>query len=233
MSRATWLHWAQAPAAYRCVNRNAKPGALREGPSYFALAVTCAIHALLVGALGRIPVSPLPRTDRAEEVLEVIWIERPETVPADAMHIPLDAQATTRAVARPATRNPRAQSAATPVAPMPPSSRDVAVGAPSAPAAQTPVVVDDAWRPLSGARRSSASDIDPSAFRRDPLARRDTSFDPKPAALEEAIQDRSFGGWMQAATRKRMCGDLRAALRRAPESAESIIDSMRKHGCRA
>jgi hypothetical protein len=214
------------------VNHAARPGVLREGPSYFALAFTCAIHALLLGGLGRIPVSPLPRTDRAEEVLEVIWIERPESVPADAMRMPPDAQVTRRAVARPATRNPHPQSAATTVAPMPPSSPDVAVGAPSTHAAQTPMVADDAWRPMPGAGRSRASDIDPSAFRRDPLARRDTSFDPKPAALEEAIQDRSFGGWMQATTRKRMCGDLRAALRRSPESAESIIDSMRKRGCR-
>lgn len=205
---------------------------LRAGPSYVALAATCAIHALLVGGLGRIPVSPLPRADHADDVLEVIWIERPEPAPADAMRIPPETQVARRAVARPATRNPRAQSAATTVAPMSPSSRDDAVDAASAPAAQTPVVADDAWRPIPGAGRSRASDIDPSAFHRDPLARRDTSFDPKPAALEDAIQDRSFGGWMQGATRKRMCGDLRAALSRSPESTYSIMESARKRGCR-
>jgi hypothetical protein len=213
--------------AFPCAKRAAKAGDLREGPSYVALAATCAIHALLAGGLGRIPVSPLPRADRADEVLEVIWIERSEAAPVDAMPILPEAHA----ARRPSTRPQRERSGAAIVSPMP-SPRDAAVDAASAPAAQTPVVADDAWRPMPGVRRSSASDIDPSAFRRDPLARRDTSFEPKPAALEEAIQDRSFGGWMQAATRKRMCRDLRAALRRSPESAESISDSMRKRGCR-
>lgn len=232
VSQATWMQWAHAPAAFPCVNRTEKPGALREGPSRVALGATCVIHVLLLGGLWRVPGSPTPRVDRADDVLDVIWIERPEAAPLDSMRIPRVAHAADRVVTRPPARPQRDQSAATAVAPMSSSLADVAVDAASAPATHMQVVTDDAWRPVSGQRRSSALDIDPSAFRRDPLARRDTSFDPKPAALEEAIQDRSFGGWMQAATRKRMCGDLRAALRRAPESTESIIDSMRKRGCR-
>ncbi|WP_386821806.1 hypothetical protein [Lysobacter brunescens] len=225
MSQATWMQWAQAPAAFRCVNRTPEAGALREGPSYPALAATCAIQALLLYGLGRIPESRMARADRADDALEVVWIERPEAATADAMRIPPEAHAARRRSARPQ----RERSGAAIVSSMP-SPLDAAAA--SAPSSQAPVVADDAWRPMPGAGRSSASDIDPSAFRRDPLARRDTSFDPKPAALEEAIQDRSFGGWMQAATRKRMCGDLRAALRRSPESTASIIESMRRRGCR-
>lgn len=227
VSQATWMQWAREPAAYHRGNGVAKSRSLRstrEAPSCVALAIACAIHALLICGLVRIPASPTPRPDRVDDVLQVIWFERPEVVPADSMRIPAETHAAERAV----TRSQRERPAAAAVAPVSPSSVDAA----SAPAAQTPVVADDAWRPIPGAGRSRASDIDPSAFHRDPLARRDTSFDPKPAALEDAIQDRSFGGWMQGATRKRMCGDLRAALSRSPESTYSIMESARKRGCR-
>lgn len=219
------MQWAQAPAAFHCVNRTPKAGALRQGTSCAALAATCAIQVLLLYGLGRIPESPMARADREDDVLEVIWIERPEAAPADATRIPPESHAARRLSAR-----PQRERSGTAIVSSVPSRLDAAAA--SAAAAQAPVVTDDAWRSVPGAGRSSASDIDPSAFRRDPLARRDTSFDPKPAALEEAIQDRSFGGWMQAATRKRMCGDLRAALLRSTENSESIIDSMRKRGCR-
>jgi hypothetical protein len=224
------MQWAREPAAFHRGQGVAKSGSLRstrEAPSCVALAVTCAIHALLMCGLVRIPASPTPRPDRVDDVLQVIWVERPEAVSADSMRIPAE----THAAERPVTRPQRERPAAAVVAPVSPSSVDAAVEVTSTPAVQTLVVTDDAWRPLPGPRRSGA-DIDPSAFRRDPLARRDTSFDPKPAALEEAIQDRSFGGWMQGATRKRMCGDLRAALSRSPESTYSIMESARKRGCR-
>lgn len=224
------MQWALEPEAFRYDGGAVKAGgmrSLREEPSYLALAATCAIHALLVGRLVWIPMSSVPRADDADDALDVIWIERPEAVSADSRRIAPES----RAAERPSARSQRKHPAATTVTPMP-HSPGAAVDAASAPAAPALVVTDDAWQPMSGPQRPSGSDIDPSAFRRDPLARRDTSFDPQPAALEDAIQDRSFGGWMQSATKKRMCGDLRAALRRSPESTASIIDSMRRRGCK-
>lgn len=154
-----------------------------------------------------------------ERVLEVFWIERPHTPPsspAPARAVTLDLAATPAAKRR----------VASPSVPAFPISAPVTT-------AQVPVVTDDVWEAVSSrALSDDASTIDQSAFRRDPLARRDTTFDPPPAPLEDAIQDRSFGGWMQRASKKQVCGALRAQLSRAPESTYTIIESMRRRGCK-
>jgi hypothetical protein len=189
--------------------------ALPRAERLTAVAATVLVHALLATLLrqdGAVDIDASARDD----ALQVVWIERPPPV------------------AQAATARPREPAPAPSAGPSSPKPADTAIATPPAaidPVPAQPVVDDDAWSESPG-RSRSLRDIDPSAFRRDPLARRDTAFDPPPARLEASIRDRSFGGWMQRATKARICGDLAVQLRRAPESAEAVIASMRRHGCK-
>jgi hypothetical protein len=192
-----------------------------EGRSFVAAAVTLIIHVLVFSFLKQAPV-PHAVVRGQEHALEVVWIERLDPLPSP----PGPAPATGVRVASEPTATPAAKRrAASPSGPAFPVAAPVAT-------AQVPVVADDVWEALPGRASSGASTIDPSAFRRDPLARRDTAFDSPPAPLEGAIQDRSFGGWVQRATRGNICGDLARALRTTSGSTDAIMASIRRYKCK-
>lgn len=186
-----------------------------------AVVGTLLVH-LVLAALLREDTSAAILAVTREHALQVTWIERP---PADAQVVPdpprepsMARERVVAAVRR--SPSPRATGAA---------ATDAAADHRDAPLPLA--AVDDVWSESPG-RSPRTRDIDPSAFRRDPLSRRDTTFEPAPARMEAAIRDGSFGGWMQRTTKARICGDLAAQLRRSPESTDAVIASMRRHGCR-
>ncbi|HEY1136191.1 MAG TPA: hypothetical protein VGE64_01745 [Xanthomonadaceae bacterium] len=154
-----------------------------------------------------------------DDALQVTWIERP---PADVPPVADPPRGTAPARTASTRRSPLPREVETAVTETTASGRETA---------SLLIAGDDVWSESPG-RSPRTRDIDPSAFRRDPLSRRDTTFEPAPARMEAAIRDRSFGGWMQRTTKARICGDLAAQLRRAPESTDAVIASMRRHGCR-
>ncbi len=222
---ASWMQWSADPAGLlvRSQRRAAPPGSRERTDSRIAVVATVLMHVGLLALLRHASLPAIvPSGQGRGDAVEVIWIVRDQrSVSTTTVHPPQES--TSAAVSSPPARSDKVSASAVPVA-----ASDHAAATTTA----LRVVEDDAWQVLPRDKGASASDIDPSAFRRDPLAKRETDFDPGPAALEDAIQDRSFGGWMQAATRKRMCGDLRAALRRSAESTGSIIESMRRRGCK-
>lgn len=193
------------------------PATLPRRDHLLALAITALVHLLLVATLR---VDGVLDTDAVarDEGVPILWIERPSATPPQAAPEPHPSASRLRQAARRTS----------------PVHRDDAFPARSSARDDVPLQVvegGDAWSEPAGST-SRTRDIDPSAFRRDPLARRDTTFEPAPARMEAAIRDRSFGGWMQRTTKARICGDLAAQLRKSPESTEAVAASMRKHGCR-
>jgi hypothetical protein len=53
-----------------------------------------------------------------------------------------------------------------------------------------------------------------------------------PSLLSVRVEDRSFGAFLSGASRGMECAELRAALRKQPASSNTIIESMRKRGCK-
>lgn len=190
-----------------------------RGERLAAVAGTVLVHVVLATLLREGASTDVDAAVR-DDALQVVWIERPPSDVPPVADPPREA-AQARALSVRRSPLPRAVERAV---------TETTAGDREAPLPLT--AGDDAWSESPGLSPPTR-DIDPSAFRRDPLARRDTTFEPAPARMEASIRDRSFGGWMQRATKARICGDLAAQLRKAPESAEAVAESMRKHGCKA
>lgn len=215
---------ASCPASFVFARRGAAQprGSWLRSERLAAVAGTMLVHVVLAALLREDGPTGIVASTR-DDALQVTWIERPpENVPA-TMNPPRESSPARAISTISARRSPLPRAVEATATEATTRERD----------APLPLVAgDDAWSE-SPERTPRLRDVDPSAFRRDPLARRDTTFEPAPARMEAAIRDRSFGGWMQRATKKRICGDLTAQLRRAPESAEAVIASMRRHGCKA
>lgn len=183
-----------------------------------AVVGTLLVHLVLAALLREDASADILAVTR-EDALQVTWIERP---PADAPPVADPPRETLPARTASTRRSPLPREVETAVTETTASGRETA----------SPLIAgDDVWSESPG-RSPRTRDIDPSAFRRDPLSRRDTDFEPAPARMEAAIRDRSFGGWMQRTTKARICGDLAAQLRRAPESTDAVVASMRRHRCK-
>ena len=213
--------WAEQPAnmQFRAMRPMAGAHASRDPQaSRIAIIVTGVLHALFVAYVLDGVASQTPRgADAAaeESVMQVIWID--ERVP---------------------DQRPQLASSHLP-APMPAARRRAAsptIDAASTAAPPSDVVDDDAWSALPTRGPQDPFSVERSApvgrSGRDLLARRETAFDRQATHMEDQMEDRSFGGWMRNASKRRDCAELRAALARAPESANTIIESMQRRGCK-
>lgn len=115
-------------------------------------------------------------------------------------------------------------------------SRATPTQASKAPALESPQAADSdsagspdgtTGRPLDLSIRDAAM-----SFERKPLARQEARISEAPIRTPLAFTDRSFGGMMQRMTRQSICRELRAALSSSPQSASSVMASMREQGCR-
>lgn len=82
-------------------------------------------------------------------------------------------------------------------------------------------------RPLDLSIREAAM-----SFERKPLAEKVAPISEAPIRMPLAFTDRSFGGTMQRMTMQSICRELRAALISSPQSASSVMASMREQGCK-
>jgi len=71
----------------------------------------------------------------------------------------------------------------------------------------------------------------PVDFYRNPLKRPVAPLESGTPRLEVKFVDRSLGGRLQAMAQHRACGELRAALYKQKESAQSIISAMQRYRC--
>lgn len=240
MDPTSWQRYAEAPhtfayrtraqriAGQRHENARLRPdGRGYDGHPRAALLAAIAVEALLAAGLMIADGRPLAMPASGDDALQVFWIPRPAAPSAQdrpARAVPRTALVAT--ATRSATRE-----AADAVARPPAPEREAAMRA--------PVVADDDW----GLRLSDAAS-DPfgappaptrayqRAYQPDPTARRETAFDRHATRMEAQMIDRSFGGWMQSATKASECRELKSALGRSPESTNTILESMRRRGCR-
>jgi hypothetical protein len=81
-------------------------------------------------------------------------------------------------------------------------------------------------RPLDLAIAPGAFD-----FRRSPVERTSARLDATTIRLHVRMRDTSLGGRLQSMAQQRICGELRSALARNPESTASILGALQRHGC--
>lgn len=68
-------------------------------------------------------------------------------------------------------------------------------------------------------------------FRRGPVERPSVPLDATATLLHVRMRDTSLGGRLQSMAQRRICGELRSALARNPESTASILGALQRHGC--
>ena len=71
----------------------------------------------------------------------------------------------------------------------------------------------------------------PLTFERNMLDRPGLVAEPAPSQLHVAMQDRSLAGRLRSLSKRRNCGELRAALSTRPESTAAILNAMERQGC--
>ena len=171
-----------------------------------ALAVTAVLHLGFATVLMR-PTAGAPETAPQDEVvMQVVFIERiPDPLPVKTPAVEDRPRRTTSRA-----RKPKAE------------SRMRAVPAGTLPDAT----------PSRPARRLDLA-IAPGKFdfRRSPVERASVPLDATTTLLHVRMRDTSLGGRLQSMAQQRICGELRSALARNPESTASILGALQRHGC--
>lgn len=96
--------------------------------------------------------------------------------------------------------------------------------------AMTEVASDDRWKPVEMAPAAAVPGA-PLRFERNPLERRDRTFDAPRNRMDLTFTDRSMGGVLQRLTKSTACGELRRALIDSPASAAAIMRTMERYNC--
>ncbi len=196
---------AQARAPFR---RDAEPGRVA------AMALTLSLHAVFVAWLLR--ERPVPVDDGPEDtVITVTFIARPSPAARVTKPRVRVASRTSVGTATPGDAAASVSSAQAHSVPVASATHQRAEDTPAPPA------------PLNVVIEEPAMD-----FRQDPLRRPDGRWEASEPRMRLTLTDRSLGGRLQAMQRRRMCGDLRAALSANRGSTEAILASMARHGCR-